>query len=67
MKIIKIKKCEDCPNKHTWIDNWGITKNSCSIKTKFIQGQGDLIMKKIEDINSIPTWCPLEDYKDENN
>jgi len=55
MKIIKVKFCEDCP----YIESYGnsIMKFWCR-KYNY---------KIIDDRETIPKWCPLEDYKDENN
>lgn len=54
MKIYKkcIKKCWDCPNK-----GYGFTSLKCKKEDN----------RKIEDGDTIPYWCPLEDYNENNN
>ena len=47
MRIIKVKKCEECPY----------------LKGFLFVSQCKLVYyKEIEDINKIPDWCPLEKY-----
>ena len=58
MKIKKIKNCRECQD----IIYIGYPDNypSCSESFKLYA-----IVKKIIDIDSIPEWCPLENYKKE--
>jgi len=61
MKIIKVKRCLDCP-KIIYVKTTNRSFHYCSM--------GMIIAppsREIKDILKIPKWCPLEDYKDENN
>ena len=53
MKIIKIKSCKECPNKLYALNFIGKERYICNIFDKII-----------ENIEIIPSWCPLEDYKE---
>lgn len=56
MKIIKIKGCDDCPNSEYYmsVNHWW-----CNIKGKQID------FKVALHPNKVPSWCPLEDYKED--
>ena len=49
MKIIKVNTCNNCP-----YIRWDWKGDYCNKKND----------KKIKDIDTIPSWCPLEDYKE---
>lgn len=58
MKILKVRKCEDCP-KVVYVK---ITKGCyhyCSVGMEIPPPS-----REIKDINTIPDWCPLDDYKE---
>ena len=52
MKIIKVKCCNNCP-----LLRWNWESDTCVRKDN----------KKIKDIDTIPKWCPLEDYNANNH
>ena len=57
MKIIKVENCRIC---HNLIEvGYPDYYPACAEKFR-MQG----IIFKISDINEIPKWCPLEDYKE---
>lgn len=58
MKIIKVKNCHECPN----IIEVGYPDYYPACAEKF-RMCGKVF--KIPDKNTIPDFCPLEDYKDE--
>ena len=49
MKIIKIKRCWECPHRD---------KRAMCMKKEYKE-----IERKIEEAGDLPKWCPLEDYK----
>lgn len=57
MKIIKVKSCVDCPNRHTYE-----AAPFCGPPYKsYCHGEG----KDIPDITEIPDWCPLPDVDED--
>ena len=60
MKIIKVKNCRECL--HCIYVGYPDNYPSCAEKFRM---QGKVF--KIPDIEIIPDWCPLEDYKGANN
>lgn len=65
MKIIKIKNCNTCMFGIPWKENSVTKEELICLKIPIYSGDGTFHMtyKKIEDRNSIPEWCPLEDYE----
>jgi len=50
MKIFIVDKCMNCPNRDI-----GALGSRCD----------EMSCREIEDITTIPKWCPLKDWKDE--
>ncbi len=76
MKIIKVKSCGDCP--HIWASLVESTNPSTTYTYwcefgKFIKKNGATIRMNISprylrtNLDTIPKWCPLEDYNANNN
>jgi len=61
VKVIKIEDCGNCP----YYKMLPARKNIKAIMEEWCE-YGDFL-KKLDDSFEIPSWCPLEDYKDENN
>jgi len=71
MKIIKIKKCNDCPwFKESFIQFEGSTNKhsysrSCTVNLKNVDEITLRLMNDIhgDNLKTIPDWCPLENDK----
>jgi len=73
MKIIKVEKCLDCINCEigsVWITSGVTIYPAHCVFGKWKRTETGMIMtetsrkiKKIRNVNKIPSWCPLEDYK----
>ena len=57
MKIIKVESCVRCPYRKV-LDEYPPEYHSHNCY------EGGIFKGRIHDINTIPSWCPLEDYQE---
>ena len=61
MKVIKIKSCKTNKKKCPYCDH-----DNLDFKTGvYYCFHEDVFQRRIDDVNIIPDWCPLENLKEE--
>lgn len=62
MKVIKIKRCNECPKMETYFDN----KKAQYVNYCMADGGYNKVIN-LNDRFTIPDWCPLENLNNEQN